>query len=223
MTPPDQRYPFTSRKQITSRILTDQTFARECAIVLQARTDERDAGRAPAGKPWGWMSSQKATASKIVAKLRAGMLSSAEEAKLRKMIASYGRQLADHFRTLEIRRRPELAEVARVFGVATPATPAPPARGGDAPAGAGEERQESADREEPLRDGEGVGLLENREDDTASRVVAVLAETPGLRSEEIATRTGIGTAYLGPELRAMVEAGTLRKTGAARGTRYFLA
>lgn len=210
MTTSDKRYPFKSRKEIKAKILGDEAFARECAVILQQRTDERDAGRAPEGKPWGWMSSQKATASKLVEKLRSGMLSAAEETRLAKMVAGYSRQLAEHHRAEELRRRPELAEIARVFGVDAPA---PSARRCNPEEAAPTEQQPKAAN----------GTAEEQEgDDPRGRVAAVLAETPGLRSEELASRVGIATAYLGPILRAMVEERRVRKTGVGRGTRYFV-
>lgn len=223
MTTSDRRYPFMSRKQVKERILRDGSFARECALVLQQRTDERDAGRAPEGRSWGWMSSQRATAGKMVIRLRARTLSAADESKLAKIVAGYGRQLADHFRTQELRRRPELAEVARVFGLGVPGAPAPDAPGGKRPKpdGASEARGSEAE-EQPDAGRGGVGAEDRQaEDDAASLVASALAEAPGLRSEEIAARVGIATAYLGATLREMVKHGRLRKSGAGRGTRYF--
>jgi hypothetical protein len=68
-------YPFVTRKQIVARLESEPAFMKECAAILQARTEQRAAGSAPIGKPWGRMSSERVVAGRLVAKSKIGMLS----------------------------------------------------------------------------------------------------------------------------------------------------
>lgn len=52
-------------------------------------------------------------------------------------------------------------------------------------------------------------------------IAAFVKREPGCRAEAIGAALKLSSKELGPVLRAMVESGTLRKEGVARGTRYF--
>jgi len=54
------------------------------------------------------------------------------------------------------------------------------------------------------------------------RILAEVSRHPGLRSEDLARLTGIERAALGGLLRAAIAAGRLKKSGATRGTRYWV-
>ena len=90
---------------------------KECASILQARTEQRSAGVAPVGKAWGWMSSERVVAGRLVVKSRIGMLSEEEESKLTALVSRYSRQLADHFRAIALAENPGLSVAAEKFGV----------------------------------------------------------------------------------------------------------
>jgi hypothetical protein len=110
-------YPFVTRREIAARLASEPAFVKECASVLQARTEQRVAGSAPSGKPWGWMSSERVVAGRLTAKSKIGMLSVDDEAKLAKLVSRYSRQIADHFRSLALAENPGLSEAAEKFGV----------------------------------------------------------------------------------------------------------
>ncbi len=146
-------YPFTTRKQIGVRLESDPAFMMECAAVLQARTEQRAAGSAPAGKPYGWMSSERVVAGRLVAKSTIGMLSEEEELKLGALVSRYSRQLADHFRGLALAENPGLSEAAAKFGVGpTASDPSDIVQGPRDP-------QERAERCHPSGEEHGHGAL----------------------------------------------------------------
>jgi hypothetical protein len=204
------KYPFLTRAEIQRRLASDGAFVHECARILQARTTERLAGRSPADGSWGWMSSETVVARKLVARLETGPLSAADEAKLCKLVGRYSRQLAEHYRGLALRERPELAEVAARFGVAprtaghgVPPTPEPPAATPATPV--------PADDPEPQ---------EPEDDALPARVLAFVGRNPGQRTAEIAKALDTTTAMIAPALRALVQGKKLAKRGVGRGTRY---
>jgi hypothetical protein len=211
-------YPFATRRQIATRIDTEPEFARECALVLQARTVERLAGKAPSGKAWGWMSSERVIAGKLVAAVEAGTLTDADEIKLRTFVRRYSRQVAEHSRGLVLREHPELAEAAARFGVLPTATAAPPPKPGagranptEEPPVAGPAPPEPTAVPEP-----------EPPDDRPARLLVFLRHSAGERAEAIAKALDTTTAMLGPVLREMVQGKTLQKRGVGRGTRYFV-
>jgi predicted ArsR family transcriptional regulator len=193
-----KQYPFVTRKQIQQRLATEREFVVECAVILESRTRGRTAGLAPAGKSWGWMSSERAVAGRLVELARTYSISTTDMTKLRRMVARYSRQLADDLRTAQLRDHPELIEVARLFSVATDAgTPA-----------------------ETTAEAESDDEAQDSEQEFAQAIISALQKSPGLRAEELADRLGVLTAYLSPTLRSLVDSGALQRQGAARGTRY---
>lgn len=231
----DKKYPFVTKATIAQRLdARESGFVGVCMRVMQARHEARLAGRLARG---GWMASQAVVATKLAARFATGSATKSEVERAAALLRRYVKQLASHFREQALRENPSLGEAAARYGVGAPAAPAPPAAAAPAlsesepeprPAGEGrsEEQAPQSEPEPALRGhdaGEsGAGALEQQEDETAAAVLAALGAEPGLRSEEIAARTGITTAMLAPILRAMVDAGTLHKDGLGRGTSYRL-
>lgn len=205
------KYPFLTRAEIQRRLASDAAFVHECARILQERTTERLARRAPADGAWGWMSSETVVARKLVARLEAGPLSAADDAKLSKLVGRYSRQLAEHYRGLALRERPELAEVAARFGVA------PRAAGHGVPP-APEPQAAPAAKPIPPEEPE---PQESDDDALSARVLAFVGRNPGQRTAEIAKALDTTTAMIAPTLRALVQGKKLSKRGVGRGTRYF--
>lgn len=208
-------YPFLTRKQVHARIESEPAFMGTCARILQTRTEQRSAGTAPPGTPWGWMSSERVVAGRLVEKMSVGMLSVDDEAKLAKLVSRYSRQLADHYRTIALVENPELSAAAVKFGVLPtgfdPASVALPHAESEEVAG-----------QYPLEEdyqAEERGL--DQDDELAPRVIAHAERSPGQRTDEIAKAMGTTTAMLSPALRMLVHAKKLRKQGIGRGTRYF--
>ncbi len=107
------RYPFLSRADIKRRIESDDEYALECAVALERRTRERQAGHGASG----WMSSHRIVAARLVARFEAGKLTPQERHTLVEIVAHYARQLARLERDRALREHPELAAVASLFGV----------------------------------------------------------------------------------------------------------
>ena len=221
---PSAAYPFVTRREIVGRFESEPAFVAECASILQARTEQRAAGRAPAGKPWGWMSSECVVAGRLAAKSKIGMLSIDEEVKLAKLVSRYSRQLADHFRALTLVDHPGLSAAAEKFGVL-------PGRSTLSDISQVErEPQEKAEQCHPSGASEPDVLEEDieansepvQEDELAPRVMEFVQRMPGERTEFIAGALGTTTAMLAPTLRMMVQGRRLKKQGFGRGTRYFV-
>jgi hypothetical protein len=152
-------YLFVTRKQLVVRLGSEPAFVAECAAVLQARTEQRAAGSAPPGKPWGWMSSERVVAGRLTAKSKIGMLSEEEESKLTALVSRYARQLADHFRALALQENPGLSVSAEKFGVLQGgSTPSDISQGPGNP-------QESAERCRPSGERQANDLEDDLEDD----------------------------------------------------------
>jgi hypothetical protein len=214
-------YPFLTRRDIAARIDSDPAFAAECALVLHARTVERLAGRAPTGKPWGWMSSESVAAGKLVAKLQAGSILESDRARLRQLTRRYARQVAQHSVELALRAHPELTSIAAKFGVLPPGMTAVHARTTDAPT----EEAAHADAESGDPDTAASTGSEDEEPDTEAfpaRLLALVQGNPGQRTAEIAKALETTTAMVAPALRALVQGRKLAKRGVGRGTRYFV-
>lgn len=105
------RYPFTTKKEIASRLASDNAFVKEALCLLQSfQTAGGDRDRS------GFMSSHAAVAGALAAKASGEESLSAEEtAQARGIVSKYTRQLAAHARRREIESNPELAKVAEVF------------------------------------------------------------------------------------------------------------
>ncbi|MEI9937280.1 MAG: hypothetical protein WDO69_08635 [Pseudomonadota bacterium] len=239
-------YPFVTRKQIVARLESEPAFVKECASILQARTEQRAAGGAPSGKAWGWMSSERVVAGRLTAKSKIGMLSEEEESRLAKLVARYSRQLADHFRALAVAEDPGLSEAAERFGVGrTAPDPSDISRGPRNPQESAERCHPSGERqpdvleddldavldgdpeivEDELDDDEatddGAGPEPAQDDPLPRRAMEFVERMPGERTAAIADALGVTTALLAPTLRALVQGRKLRKQGFGRGTRYF--
>lgn len=222
MVKPSTAYPFTTRREIATRARSDPAFAAECASVLQARTEQRAAGSAPAGKPWGWMSSERVGAGRLVAKERADTLSVDEESQLAKLVSRYSRQLADHFRSRALAAEPGLFEAAEKFGVGSKgSTPSDISQGPPEPKEAPPRCHPEEDRQPDVLENDLEAGLERSDDEVAPRVMEYVERSPGQRTEEVARALDVTTAMLAPALRMLVQARKLRKQGIGRGTRYF--
>jgi hypothetical protein len=180
-------YPFLTRREIAARIDADAAFAGECALVLEARAQQRAAGESPAGKPWGWMSSERVVAGRLVVKFRDGSLTNSDQGKLAALMRRYSRQLADHCRGLALTEHPELAVIAAKFG-ALPAGSAP-----HIPVQAQPEPKEVAQRCHPVQDREPDRLEDDLDsdeepvpdDELPPRVIAHVDLAPGHRTVSV--------------------------------------
>lgn len=211
---PSVAYPFLSRREIAARVEADSGFAGECALVLEARTQQRAAGSAPTGRPWGWMSSERVVAGRLVVKLRSGSLTEDDHRKLIGLVHRYSRQLADHCRGLALKENPELAAVAAKFGV-LPTHSGPPM-----PVQAQPDPKEGVER--PTENHHQRDETECVQDDElAPRIIAHVRLASGQRTEEIAKALDVTTAMLAPALRMLVQGRQIKKQGVGRGTRYF--
>lgn len=213
--PGSSGHPFLTRRQLAVRVNVDSAFAEDCALVLEARTQQRAEGVAPPGKPWGWMSSERVVAGRLVAKLRGGSLTEGDRGKLVGLVRRYSRQLADHCRGLAVGANPELSAVAAKFG-ALPVGSGPPA-----PVQGQLEPKEAADSCPADHDAQSDEVECVEGDELPPRVIAHVELAPGQRTEEIAKALDITTAMLAPALRMLVQGKQLRKQGVGRGTRYF--
>ncbi len=193
-------------------------FRPECAILLEFRTRGRTAGLAPVGVSWGWMSSERVTAGRLVELARSGSISDADMAKLKGLVSRYAAEITADLRRVNLRGNPELVETARIFSEAVTG-----GSGEAAPSVVPPVDSEARDPEEsPPTEAKPDETTEGAPaDETVARVIAALRQSPGLRSEELAEHLGIATAFLSPALRQLIDSGRIRRTGAGRGTRYF--
>jgi hypothetical protein len=224
MAKPAAAYPFVTRKQIVARLEAQLAFVNECAAIMQARTEQRAAGNAPAGKPWGWMSSERVVAGRLTAKSRIGMLSEEEESTLGRLVSRYSRQLADHFRAIALAENPALSVAAEKFGVG---------RTGSNPSDISRSTRESTEipSQCPPADDHQPDDLEGdldadsetaQEDQLPRRLMECVERTPGQRTDAIAKALDTTTAMIAPALRMLVQGKRLKKRGVGRGTRYFV-
>ncbi|MEO7032878.1 MAG: hypothetical protein ABI548_03520 [Polyangiaceae bacterium] len=218
--PTSTAYPFVTRRDIAMRIATEPAFTMECAAVLQTRTEQRAAGLAPPGKPWGWMSSERVTAGKLTAKSKIGMLSSDEETKLAKLVSRYAKQLADHHRALALLENPALSAAAEKFGVG--ATGVNPPETSQAQPESKETAEKCHSEADDLESDREPASEPAPEDDLPRRAMEFIAGNAGLRTDAIARALDVTTAMLAPTLRMLVQARQLKKQGFGRGTRYFV-
>jgi hypothetical protein len=219
-------YPFITKSQIAAQLDKEPDFVVDCMRVMQHRHQVRLSGAVTSG---GWMASHAKTATQLAAKIACGESTPGDIGKARKLLHRYVKQITSHFRSEQIRTNPELAELARLFGVAAPVAPAPvvpmtvvetapvevaePANGSEDDGLTGNEDDD---------DGDDTETADEQDELTAGAVTMTLRVEPNLRSEEISERISISTALLAPTLRLMVEAGKLQKSGNGRGTRYRL-
>jgi len=115
-------YPFLTKKQIKSRIEEDDAFVVTCLGVMHSRQTEHevDSKTTQDRNKRGWMSSHAVRGTELALKVAGGEdLDEEELALARKMVGSYSKQLASHFRQAQLAEEPELAATAAVFGVAS--------------------------------------------------------------------------------------------------------
>lgn len=105
-------YPFLTKKAIADRLRVDREYALDMFRLLLARTAQRTADMRGAS---GFMASHAGTVRGIAATLEERALDDAEHLKLATLLCHYTKQLAAHFRTVELHARPELLQVASVF------------------------------------------------------------------------------------------------------------
>ncbi len=105
-------YPFLSKRALVDRIRADREYALDAFRILLARTAQRTADTQGA---CGFMASHGATARELAATLAERPFNDAEHAKLAALLCRYAKQLATHFRTIELQARPELLQIASVF------------------------------------------------------------------------------------------------------------
>lgn len=105
-------YPFLTKKAIAERLRVDREYALEMFRLLLARSAQRTADTRGAS---GFMASHAGMVRGIAATLEERALDDAEHLKLATLLCHYTKQLAAHFRTVELHARPELLQVASVF------------------------------------------------------------------------------------------------------------
>ena len=113
-------YPFMTKRQIKSRLETDPEFQRECLVVIYRRqTEDEQSYKTTVHKNRrGFMSSHAVHGTRIAELILKGEpLDDEDEARLKKMVASYTKQLAAHFREQALRENPALAAQAAKFGI----------------------------------------------------------------------------------------------------------
>ena len=113
-------YPFLTKKQIKEQIATDDNFVVQCLTVMHSRQTEHevDSKTTKDRNKRGWMSSHAVRGTELALKVDEGEVLEGEDLDLaRKMVGSYSKQLAAHFRQARLAAEPELAETAAVFGV----------------------------------------------------------------------------------------------------------
>jgi hypothetical protein len=159
--------------------------------------------------------------------LESGELDDAEKATLTSLVSRYSRQLARISRNAAMAARPELLDVAALFGVSPPAAaeaqacarvPEPPSPGAAEPPDASGEGSGAGTQAEGATDqGEhGTGDEPELED----KVIGAVRGQPGIRAVELARSLNSSTTTISPILRDLIERKVLKKHGAGRGTGY---
>ncbi len=105
-------YPFQSKRAIAETLRIDREYALAAFRILLARTAQRTAATQGA---FGFMASHGATVRELATTLEERPFNDAEHTKLASLLCHYAKQLAAHFRTIELQARPELLQIASVF------------------------------------------------------------------------------------------------------------
>lgn len=113
-------YPFLTKKAIASRVRSDREYALDTFRLLLARSAERTAETRGAS---GFMASHAGVVRELAATMEERPLNDAEHAKLAALLCHYTKQLAAHFRTIDLQARPELLQIASVFSAIPGAGP----------------------------------------------------------------------------------------------------
>lgn len=122
MTPPGSAstaYPFVSKGEVAKLVQSDPDFVLEGLRIMQTRTKERAAGRAPRTRRWGWGSADSAAgAGALAERLLSGKPGYGDKRRAVALLAKYTVQIAEALRLEAMARKPELVEIAKVYGVA---------------------------------------------------------------------------------------------------------
>lgn len=113
-------YPFASKAEVRDRVLSgDRAFILTCLRIMQKRTEERAAGRAPRPNRWGWGSADAAAgAGALAERLLGGRPAYGDQKKAVALIAKYTVQIAEALRLETMAKNPEMVRTAKVYGVA---------------------------------------------------------------------------------------------------------
>ena len=106
-------YAFTTKRQISTRLATDESFVEECmALIYRLQTeDEREKCNTIHRNKMGFASSHAVNGSKLAIKLLEGVEWDDEErAMASEMISHYTKQIARYLRDEQISSSPELKE-----------------------------------------------------------------------------------------------------------------
>lgn len=113
-------YPFVSKAEVRNRLSSgERAFVVVCLTIMQTRTAERAAGRAPRAHRWGWGSADTAAgASALAERALASKPGYGDQKRVVALLAKYAVQIAEALRLEEMKKRPELVKTAEVYGVA---------------------------------------------------------------------------------------------------------
>jgi hypothetical protein len=108
-----------SKAKVRDRLSSgDRAFVAVCLGIMQRRTAERAAGRAPRAHRWGWGSADAAAgASALAERVLAGKPGYGDRKRVVALLARYAVQIAEALRLEEMKKKPELARTAEVYGV----------------------------------------------------------------------------------------------------------
>jgi len=114
---PGPKYPFRSKASILEQLESDDSFVLACLqIMYERQTAHEQATLSTLNRnKAGFMSSHAVRGSALAVKARGEGLSGDELAMARGIVCRYTKQLAEHFRQVEITNNPELAEIAKIF------------------------------------------------------------------------------------------------------------
>ena len=111
-------YPFRTKAQIRQQIQQDEAFALHCLGVIYDRQTEHEQENktTKSRNARGFMSSHAKAGSELGALIKAGeVLTEEQVAKATALAGRYVKQLAQHFRQVDIAANPSLGKVAEVY------------------------------------------------------------------------------------------------------------
>lgn len=113
-------YPFVSKAEVRHRLSSgDRAFIAACLRIMQERTAERAAGRAPRPHRWGWGSADSAAGAVALSeRVLSGKPAYGDQKKAGALLAKYTVQIAEALRLEAMKKEPELVVTAKVYGVA---------------------------------------------------------------------------------------------------------
>lgn len=114
-------YPFISRREIVAQLETSSQFRLECLAILVDRqtTDELEAKATKHTNKRGLRCSEASWFPSLLAKINNAPdeVTRADYDRLAATLPKYRKQLAAHFRAMDLDRNPELAAQAAKFGL----------------------------------------------------------------------------------------------------------